>query len=257
MRKITVCTSAIVAAAFLPAISPGERITVKLPSEAGLSCSDLRVPKWRVPAYDRSLHYDLGSRGFERGVAQFEFREGKRLLVRIFAPPPPFKGPSFRLYSLDVYAIVSERGKTALEAATQAEWQAARTLPRSSNHAPGAPRNGQPFIFGGHTFSPSGRYWVGVTYVSTFMSTNKAYLALLSWDGIIKPGDFLEWERIDGRYFIDLYHVPSGRKLGTIQGRFHEAEPLSFASLSYWIDGPRFILPIAKDMRRFVVCEVQ
>ncbi|HEX5424741.1 MAG TPA: hypothetical protein VFW94_14425 [Candidatus Acidoferrales bacterium] len=257
-RIRTFCSGSVLAAIFFPAILAAERITVKLPQEAGLACSDLRVPKWTVPAYDPSLDYaGITPKSFERGVAKYQFREGARLLVGLVVPPP-FKGRVREpLYSPDVYAVVRKNGKTVLEPASKTEWETAKVLPASKGHLPGFPRDGQPLGFGGRSFAPSGRYWEGSSYYSSFLSSDNAYEALVSWDGTIKYGDILEWENINGHYFIDLYRVPSGRKLGTIQGSFHGAEPHDFAGFSYWIDGPRFVLPISKDMKRFVVCEVQ
>jgi len=123
---------------------------------------------------------------------------------------------------------------------------------------PGVVTNGQPFVYASHTFIPSGPKWVRDSIGSTLLSKDKTYLALISWDGrwdFGNPFAMIEWLRRDGRYFVDLYHVPSGRKLGLIQGTFHDVPPDGFTDSSFWIDGPKFVLPLDTRMRRLMVCE--
>ncbi|MCU1337841.1 MAG: hypothetical protein JWO19_3422 [Bryobacterales bacterium] len=91
---------------------------------------------------------------------------------------------------------------------------------------------------------------------STLLSVDKAYLALLSWDGTVKIPEPFGSTHYNGHYFIDLYHVPTGRRLALIRGKFKDVAP-GFGTMSFWIEGPRFILPASEDLHRFVLCEVR
>src|SRR5438874_2201609 len=76
-----------------------ERITVELRPGEGVICGELKTPRpWAVPAHgpDPRLDADLLRGGaFHRGGADFEFRQGGKLLVGIFT------GHRTSLYSPD------------------------------------------------------------------------------------------------------------------------------------------------------------
>jgi hypothetical protein len=158
------------------------------------------------------------------------------------------------LYSPDIYAVVPQKKKAILEPVDQREWDAARPLPQSHEHALGVlerHETNQPLLYGGHTFAP-----VGSRFENTFISEDKAHLALVSWNGSDYVGDVLAPRRIRGHFFIDLFHVPGGRRLARIEGTFHNLSPESFAGKAFWIDGPRFVLPLSSNMRRLFLCEI-
>jgi hypothetical protein len=140
--------------------------------------------------------------------------------------------------------------------ATEAEWEVGRALPHSQRHTDGKAQNGHPVPFADRMFAPSGRYWWLSPFNSTLLSVDTANLALLSWDGTVKIPEPYGAMHFKGRYFIDLYHVTTGRRLALIRGRFIGVSP-DFATMSFWMEGPRFFMPASEDMRRFALCEVR
>ena len=237
-----------------------ERITVELKAGEGVVCGELNTPRpWTVPPHNPSYTYPGIKEGsFSWWGADFELRQGKRLLISVFTDAGLYQGkPTGRLDSLDRYAVVSENGKLALAPAAEEDWQAARVLSHSKQK-PGqakTPRDGQPLDFLNHLFITSGRHWWNpITF--TYLSPDSSAIALLSWDGTVHLPETYGSHRYNGRYFIDLYRVPTGRRLALIQGRFQDVSP-EFATLGFWIEGPTYILPTSKDMRRIVLCEVR
>jgi hypothetical protein len=239
----------------------GERITVKLKiGEDGVSCYELNAPRrWAVPPVDTSetskkdVPYMVREYGNQLGSSSYVLRESSRLLLGVVATVEPDRAKK-TLYSPDIYAIVPQKKKAILEPVDQREWDAARPLPQFHEHALGALERhytNQPLLYDGRTFAP-----VGSRFETTFISEDKAHLALVSWNGSDYAGDVLAPRRIRGHFFIDLFHVPGGRRLARIEGTFHNLSPESFAGKSFWIDGPRFVLPLSSNMRRLFLCEI-
>jgi len=122
-------------------LSAAERITVELRPGEGVTCAELTTPRpWTVPSdvpnNDSGL---LRAGGFHRAGADFEFRQGEKLLVSIFT------GSRINLCSPDKYAVIQQNSKLALTPATEVEWQSGRVLPRFERHVGGEAANGQPF----------------------------------------------------------------------------------------------------------------
>jgi hypothetical protein len=241
-------------------LSAAERITVELQVSEGVVCNVVNTSRpWTVPPHNPSYTYPGIKEGsFSWWGADFELRQGKRLLISVFTDSGLYQGkPTARLDSLDRYAVISENGKLALAPAAEEDWQAARILSHSKQMSGAAktPRDGQPLDFLNHLFIPSGRHWWNpITF--TYLSPDSSAIALLSWDGTVHLPEPYGSPRYNGRYFIDLYHVPSARRLALIRGRFQDVSP-EFATLAFWIEGSRYVLPISKDMSRFVICETQ
>jgi len=122
-------------------LSAAERITVELRPGEGVTCAELTTPRpWTVPSdvpnNDSGL---LRAGGFHRAGADFEFRQGEKLLVSIFT------GSRINLCSPDKYAVIQQNSKLALTPATEVEWQSGRVLQRFERHVGGEAANGQPF----------------------------------------------------------------------------------------------------------------
>jgi len=109
----------------------------------GVSCSELSVPRrWAVPNLRTSNPYDsifLSEWGFRLSDHGFALRQGPHLLLGVVTTKTPdrLRTP---LYSPDVYAIVQQKGKAILQRASEDEWNAARVLPQSRQHALGSIR---------------------------------------------------------------------------------------------------------------------
>jgi ribosome modulation factor len=247
-----------------------ERITLEFRPSEGASCGELNIPRpWSVPLnVTDSLDADALRDGFKRGRSNYEFRRSERLLVGIYVGVKRkglvLTGSS---YSPDNYAIVQQNGMFVLTSTGKGEWESARVLPRSLRHPSVAkmPKDRQSLQYAGRPFAPSGHHWWDI-YHSSFISSDEAYLSLFTYDGKvgsfsdplrIDPFVLFESHRQDGHYFIDLFHVSTGRKLALITGRFHDVFPYNLATQSSWIEGPRFAMPISRDMRRLAFCEVQ
>jgi len=262
MRPAAISQRTILLVAVCALLPASERITVELRPSEGVACGELSTPRpWTVPSHNPAYLYPgLEGNSFEWGGAEFEFRQNTKLLISVFSPPGLNQGkPTTRLESPDRYAIIHQNGKFTMSPVTEAEWQIGRVLPQSKAGADIKAENGKPLPYAGRTFAPSGRYWWLSPLNSTRLSVDNAYLALISWDGTVnlpEPVGVFQSTRMKGRYFVDLYHVPTGRRLALIRGSFRNVAP-GFATDSFWIEGPRFILPVSSDMRRFVLCEVQ
>lgn len=247
----------VVASASLDA---AERITVELQAGEGVVCGELNTPRpWTVPPHNSAYMYPGVHEGsFGWLGADFEIRRSKELLITVFSGPGLDHGrPTTPLYSADKYAVVLKGGKLSRASATDEEWQGAKVLAHSKKNPGGAktPRDGQPLDFLSRSFIPSGRHWWNpINY--TFLSPDSSAIALLSWDGTVHIPEPYGSDRYNGRYFIDLYQVPNGRRLALIRGRFQNVSP-AFAALGFWIEGPTYILPTSKDMSRLVICEVR
>lgn len=245
------------------ALLPGaERITVELQPGEGVTCGEVTTPRpWTVPPHNPAYLYPgLEGNTFQWSGAHVEIRQSSQLQISVFAPPGLYQGKSTtRLDSTDRYAIIRQNGKFTMIPVTEVEWQIGLVLPQSKAGVDGKAENGKPLPYSGRTFAPSGRYWWGSPFNSTLLSADKAHLALISWDGTVnlpEPVGAFQSTRMKGRYFLDLYHVPTGRRLALIRGSFRNVAP-GFATDSFWIEGPRFILPVSSDMRRYVLCEVR
>jgi hypothetical protein len=262
MRPSKALLSMFLAGFITAQLSARERTTAELRSGEGVLCNELTVPKrWTVPPYERNraVVIELDRLGFYLGYSMFELRQSARLLLGAAteATIMPERNKSL-LYSPDIYAMVQRKGKAVLEHASADEWNAALVLrPSGKSVAYGIPGltnlglDGKPIQYAGHAFMPSGpRLQGGIA------STDQAYLALMTWDGIDYPGDILTPHRTNGRFFIDIFRVSNGRKAALIQGTFHDIGPGEFVGQSFWIDGSRFVLPLSHDMRRLFVCEV-
>jgi hypothetical protein len=77
---------------------------------------------------------------------EFEFRHGKSLLVSAIYPPGLYTTKSY-IYSLDRYALATERGNLVLSPVSEAERQSARVLPHTQRRVDGTAENGQPFFY--------------------------------------------------------------------------------------------------------------
>jgi hypothetical protein len=190
--------------------------------------------------------------------ADFEIRRGKELLITVLSGSGLDHGKTTaRLYSPDRYAIVQKGGKLSLVPATDEEWQGADVLGHSKQAPTGAqtPRDGKPLEYLSRSFVPSGRHWWDGCW-DTHLSSDFTVMALMSWSGTVSLPEPYGAPRYNGRYFVDLYRVSNVRRLAAIRGRFQNVSP-EFVTLGFWIEGPTYILPTSKEMRRIVVCEVQ
>jgi len=249
MRRLPIAPALILLGAVPASLSAQGRITVDLKPEEGVTCTELMTPKpWTVPR--DSLQPGIEQNRFLYSGAHFEFRGGSRLLISVGAGSG---------HSPDRYAIIQQNSKYTMVPVTDSEWEVGRVLPQSKAGADGKAENGKPLPYASRTFAPSGRYWWLSPSNSTRLSVDKAHLALVSWDGTVnipEPFGIFQSTRMKGHYFVDLYHVPTGRRLALIRGTFRGIPP-DFATMSFWIEGPRFIMPASEDMRRFVLCEVR
>ena len=237
-----------------------ERVTVELQAGEGVVCGELNTPRpWTVPPHNSAYMYPgIHEGSFGWWGADFEIRISKELLITVFSGPGLDQGrPTTRLYSPDKYAVVQKGGRLSLASATDEEWQGAKVLAHSRKNPSVAktPRLEEPLEFLGHAFVPSGRHWWSPV-TGTYLPADSSAIALLSWSGTVHIPEPYGSPRYNGRYFIDLYHLPNVRRLALIQGRFQNVSP-DFATLGFWIEGPTYILPTTKDMRRIVLCEVR
>jgi len=187
-------------------------------------------------------------------LGEVEFRIAERLLMAVYK-----RDSSPRVYSRDHYALVRHDGGYALESAGQDEWNAAEPLMPYSDSVFLGDRS--EVKVGNQNFRTSAPFLAGV-FKSGMRNVPDPLDGLVvgGFDGTDGHGDLgmLFSNPSDGRYIFDLYQASTGRKYAAITGEYHNINPGSLLARSFWIQGPRFVLPVEanREFRRLLVCEL-
>jgi hypothetical protein len=225
-------------------------------------CREVRLGRFDVPRGAFAMN-DVST-----GSCRPEVRsrgETELYLTATCSGPRATRFPAPEKYAVDL------SGRKGARLVRGEEWDAAAELQRSENSffPPRAEDLGVQYK--GPLLERSGPTWAGRGYgpILTFLSRNMIRAAVNSWDGVdevysfLDPGSLFKRNKIEGRYWVDIYETHSGRPLVRIQGSFHGAQPYCFQAAAAWYSDRFYVLPVGGTMgsgefnlRRLLVCDV-
>ena len=168
--------------------------------------------------------------------------------------------------------VVDLSGRRGTRRISEAEWEGATELPRSENRFYPVRPEDRGVQHKGPVLERSGSGWAGRGSgpVDSLLSQSMNRGAVNSWDGyditytFLDPSSFGKRNRVQGRYWVDIYDTGSGQPLVRIQGSFHGAEPYHFQGEAAWYGDRYYVMPIGRtlwdqyefNLRRLLICDV-
>ncbi len=218
------------------------------------ACTDVHLPPWKDPGTMPGPYW----LSYQHCDLDFAALDGGVLVTAWCYPTVPKQG---RFYSLSKYAVDLPSGR--VRKARGDEWDHADPYlifrdPATSRRL----ENYDVLVYQGKKFPKSGLTWPeALPSHYSLLSPDGSSLAVQSWDGWFSCGGDDIWGscRGDGYYYVDIYNIASGRRLLALKGEVHGSEaPYEPYRVSSWISNRYYVLPLdPKDLRRFVICDVQ
>jgi hypothetical protein len=192
---------------------------------------------------------------FRGGSGELEYRLAGLDSVLVSFYTVKYEGlTKSRVYS-SKKILLPLKGANAGRAATDQQWEEARTVVRSRAPAfsePPAVPPGQDAVihFRGFEFAATAHL-----YPPFFAAAPGGdWIAALSWKGSI-AGE-LEFEQTRGSMYLDVYRVASGEKTIQVQFDFRDTDPDGILPHAVWISDRHFVFPINRLKTRLMVCDV-
>lgn len=228
-------------------------ITVKVSLHPEV-CHEVRFPRLSEP---KDLIHGISSGGCAYEIRRAGDSAEQELYFGLLC------NPTFqRTYIAEKYAVALGR-QFRVRRIPQTAWDSAPSLPRSGlreyARSPNTNLNG--IEFKGHLLERSGPVWFGkgVPLTVPAMPSGSGNLAAVnSWDGIYVTYDPLDaelfqFDRVNGRYWIDLFDAIRGVRLLLIQGEFHGIGP-DILRDAYWYADRYYLLPIGGAADALSIC---
>jgi hypothetical protein len=163
-------------------------------------------------------------------------------------------------YTRRIYEIDLEDPKARAHEVPEATWLSAARIPfvqvsvvNDRMHASGEAE------FSGIRLSKTGTYLM-LSEDASRLSPDRAWLVLQSWRGKVNSESSLGGQLGaagvgKGQLFFDVFHVDTGKKVVTIEGRFQHDEPELAVITTGWVTERFFIVPLGEHRDRCLVCD--
>jgi len=146
--------------------------------------------------------------------------------------------------------------------ATDLEWEKASQIELSRHSVANFGGSSLPQVpeikYAGKGFPKNGSFWA-YDWAAALLSPDGRWLAIQTYDGKLPPPEnrglrgYLPGE---GRFFVDLYEVATGRKRVTIRGRFDDIYASEVWQDTAWLSDPYLVLPFHTHKEAFVICDM-
>lgn len=207
-------------------------------------------------------------RGVVSGDCRYEIRvAGETVLYVSAVCGEPKSIPVPQKYSVDLSR------KESVRRISEAAWNSASPL-RSSRGGGIPPQKDEPGVRyqGGPLLRRSGPKWAGEGYNlpnSATLAPSLKKVAVFSWDGFnirysfLDPTSFGRRNKVEGRYWVDIYEADSGQSLIRGEGRFKGVGPdILLGSATAWY-GNYFVMPLGRlvdggasiMLQKFLICD--
>jgi hypothetical protein len=203
----------------------------------------------------------------DSGHCDYEIRNGGEKILYVSAV---CNGPT-PLTVRQKFAIdLSKKGH--VRRISDVDWDSVSRLPQSAGGiSPEKDARGVSYM-GGPLVERSGPRWTGEGFnplITAKLDPSRERVAVFSWDGFnisysfMDPSSAFRRNKIEGRYWIDIYEAATGRPLTKIEGSFKNFSPDSLLGwASRWF-GEYFVMPLGRTtdggasimLQTFLICD--